>query len=72
MTKIIDSVEIRVGQVIYDEQPRFLGYDYHPQIVEQVNETTLVVFEESINRRQVVKIERLRRKVITGFETIVF
>ena len=41
---------LKVGDTVYEEQPRFLDCDYHPQIIREidVDNCKLMTYEESI------------------------
>lgn len=41
---------LKVGDEIYEEQPRFIDYDYHPQIIKKIDKKNLKVltYEKSI------------------------
>jgi hypothetical protein len=43
---MIDKKLLTVGTTVYDKQSRWFEYDYHPQIIEKVDKTSIVVREE--------------------------
>lgn len=45
MSKTVTKEDLKVGMIIYEMQPRFFDYDYHPQEITKINEDTVEVFE---------------------------
>lgn len=43
---MIDKALLEKGKTIYNRQPRFFDYDYHPQVITEINEDSIEVFEE--------------------------
>ena len=60
---MVDKSILKVGMTIYDRQPRWFDFDYHPQIIEKINENnTIEVFEEGYSpdgKRSTIKISHL-------------
>ena len=54
---MIDKKLLTVGTIVYDKQPRWFDYDYHPQVIQRVNKKSIVVKEE--DRLIEIPIERL-------------
>lgn len=43
--------ELKIGDKVYEQQCRYLDYDYHPQIIKEIDidNCRVLVYEESIN-----------------------
>lgn len=50
------ELNLRVGQEIYEVVPRWGDLDYHPQIIEKIENNNVHLYEKSINRRTVVPV----------------
>lgn len=46
MDNFVQKENLNVGMIIYDKQPRWFDYDYHPQKILEIFEDYVRVFEE--------------------------
>ena len=62
--------KLKVGDIVYEEQPRWIDYDYHPQIIEKIDlkNCKLFVYEKSINVRKWVETFNLYNETNKKFE----
>jgi hypothetical protein len=61
---------LKVGDVVYEEQARFLDYDYHPQIIKEIDidNCKVLTYEESIKAEKWVTCFHLYNKETRKFD----
>lgn len=61
---------LKIGDTVYEEQLRWIEFEYHPQIIKQIDTKNckILIFEESINVQKWINKFYLYNKVKDTFE----
>lgn len=61
---------LKIGDIIYEEQSRFIDYDYHPQTIRKIDidNCKILTYEESINVEKWIESFHIYNKETWKFE----